>query len=309
MTSIKSFPIDLRNQISTLAFLGLCLFSLISLSLKADDELVLIQAVSTSGKTFVIRKGAEEGVATGQESLFSTRDSSFTAVAVEANRFFSLWRLKDNRGAVPFAKNEFVTFTNNIESVWTELPKLQLAPKEELVFKQSYGFLLRTNFSYAMSETVSNIDDEKTASRVGYQLEVLYGIRFAVHWETIFGFRFDRENATLQDPALDVPTNRYMVAGELIYHFENFARSDNNAYLGIGLAYGLSNTTVEDAVSTGTTAAIPIVKLGYINRISPNYSLVFEGSIESLSQKEAYTDTGDQTTNITNSKISIGLRL
>lgn len=301
MTSTKSLS-------QTLKVLLLSLILGVSNSF-ADDELILIQAVSTSGKTFVIRKGAEEGVAVGQESLFSTKNSSFTAVAIETNRFFSLWRLKDNRGAVPFNKNDFVTFTNNIEAVWTELPKLQLAPKEELVFKESYGFLVRGNFSFAVSETVSNIDDEKTASRVGYQLELMYGIRFAVHWEAVFGFRFDRENATLQDPSLDVPTNRYMLAGEILYHFANFKRSDNNAYIGIGLAYGLSNTTIDDAVSTGTTTALPIVKAGYINRLSPNYSLVFEGSIESLSQKEAFADTGDQTTNITNSKFSIGLRL
>lgn len=300
MISSKAFP-------QFLAVVTFCF--LVSISTWADDELLLIQAVSSTGKTFVIRKGAEEGVATGQESLFSTKNSSFTAVAIETNRFFSLWRLKDNRGAVPFEKNDYVTYTNNIESVYTELPKLQLAPKEELVFKQSYNYILRGNFSLAMSETVSNIDNEKTTDRVGYQLEMLYGIRFAVHWETAFGFRFDRENATLQAPALDVPTNRYMLAAELVYHFENFKRSDNNAYLGIGFAYGPSNTTIEDAVSTGTTAVLPIVKLGYINRISPNYALVFEASIESLSQKEAFLDTNDQTTNIVNSKFSIGVRL
>ena len=138
---------------------------LASVSVHADDELVLIQAKSDSGKSFVIRKGAEDGVSIGQQSLFSTKNASFTAVVIEVNRFFSLWRLKDNRGAVPFDKGNYVTFTNNIENVWTEIPKLQTAPKEELVFRQSHHWTLRGNYSLAVSESVSDTDDDKTTDR------------------------------------------------------------------------------------------------------------------------------------------------
>ncbi len=276
--------------------------------LHADDELIPIQAVSTSGKTFVVRKGAEDGVAIGQQSLFSTKNTSFTAVVIEVNRFFSLWRLKDNRGAVPFSKGDFVTYTNNIENVWTEIPKLQMAPKEELVFKEKSHWTLRGNYSLAMSESVSDTDTEKTQDRIGYQIEAIYSRHFTVHWEWGVGVRLDRENTTIQDPALDIPTNRYMLTGEILYHFPAFKKSDDSTYLGIALAYGLSNTSIDESVSTGTTIALPIVKLGYINRLAARYSLVFELAFEALAQTESFADTAEQTTNIINSKASIGIR-
>jgi len=278
------------------------------MSVQADDELLLIQAVSTSGKTFVIRKGAEEGVSIGQESLFSTKNASFTAVVKEVNRFFSLWQLKDNRGAVPFAKGNYVTYTNNIENVWTELPKLHAAPKEELIFRQKFGWLVRGNYSLAVSESVSETDDQKTADRIGFQFEGFFTNRFAVHWEWAVGLRFDRENATLNEPALDVPTSRYMLAAEFLYHFSPSRGSDNNLYVGAGVAYGISNTTIDDSVSTGTTLVLPSIKAGYINRITNNYALVFEGSVEALAQSESFEDTEAQTTNIVNSKFSVGVR-
>ncbi len=277
-------------------------------SVHADDEVVLIQAVSTTGKTFIIRRGAEEGVSFGQESLFSTKNSSFTARAIEVNRNLSLWKLKDKRGAVPFGKGDYVTYTNNIENVWTEIPKIQLAPKEELVFKESGSWIIQGSYTLAMSESVSETEVSKTENRVGYQFEFLYARRFAVHWEWAAGFRFDRENATIQNPALDVPTNRYLATGQITYHFENLSNSDDNIYLSIAAGYGLSNTTIDEAVSTGTTMALPIVKLGYISVVSPKYSLFYELAAESVAQTESFTDTSEQTTNIVNTKASIGVR-
>lgn len=300
----------LKLRLAIPYYLSFVICSLLVLSpmSRADDELLPIQAVSNSGKTFVVRKGAEDGVAVGQQSLFSTKNTSFTAVVIEVNRFFSLWRLKDNRGAVPFSKGDFVTYTNNIENVWTEIPKLQMAPKEELVFKEKSFWNLRGNYSLAMSESVSDTDTDKTQNRIGYQLEVVYSRHFTVHWEWGVGIRLDRENTTIQEPALDIPSNRYMLAGELLYHFEKFKQNDDNVYLGVALAYGLSNTTIDESVSTGTTLVLPIVKVGYINRLASRYSIVFELAFESLAQTESFADTDEQTTNIINSKASIGVR-
>lgn len=302
---MMSFKIPSKIVLKKIFLLCLVFFTELS---SADDELILIQAVSTTGKTFIIRRGAEEGVSIGQESLFTTKHSSFTARAIEVNRNLSLWQLKDKRGAVPFAKNDYVTFTNNIDSIYTEIPKIQLAPKEELVFKEKGFWNLQGSYTLAMSESVSETEDEKTSARVGYQFEFIYSRHFQVHWEWGVGLRLDRENATIEDPGLDVPTSRYMLTAQILYHFENFHMSDDNIYLGIAAGYGLSDTTINDTVSTGTTMALPIVKLGYINRISATYSLYFEGSAEALAQTESFTDTEEQTTNIVNSKFSIGVR-
>lgn len=274
----------------------------------AKDEIVLIQAVSSSQKTFAIRKGHYDGIDKGQDSLFTNKNSSFAATAIEVNRHFSVWEIKDKRGQVPFQKGDFITYTNSIENVWTEIPKLHLKPTDELAFKAQKLWVIQGNYSTAFSESVSETDSNRYTGRTGIQFEAYYAKQYDLHWEYQVGFRFDRENSSLSEPQIDVPTQRNMIAANLLYHFEKFKRSDDNAYLGIGLAYGLSNTTVDETVSTGTAYALPILKVGYLNRVADDYSLTFELVIESISSNESFTDTPAQQTNIVNSKFGIGVR-
>ncbi len=295
-------------NLKSLLCISLFLIALTPDPIRAEDQLVIIQATSTSGKTFVVRKGADEGISIGQESLFSTKNASFAAVCVEVSRFFSMWKIKDKRGEIPFRKGDYVTYTNNIEAIWSELPKLQVAPKEELVFKEKFEWIVKGNYTYGINESVSDTAENKTGDRIGYQLEVLYANRFRVNWEWAIGARFDRENATLVEPVLDVPTNRYMVSGEFTYHFDRLAKSDNNLYATVGMAYGITNTTINEETSTGSALVIPSFKVGYINRVAPTYAMVFEMGVESLSQTEAFADETQQTTSILNTKFSVGVR-
>lgn len=75
-----------------------------------NDELLIIQAVATTKKNFVVRKGFDDGVALGQESLFSTNSLSVLCKAVEVSRFHSLWVPLDKRTMVPFEKKRLCNF-------------------------------------------------------------------------------------------------------------------------------------------------------------------------------------------------------
>ena len=273
-----------------------------------DEEVLIIQAVATNGRTFAVRRGFRDGVSPGQESLFTSGDASFRAIAKVVNRHFSMWEIKGRRGGVTFKKGDFVTFTNNIENVLVEVPKYLFKPKKEITFRPSNSWILKGHYSYAMSESVSETDSDRYSARTGFQFEGLFARKFYANWEWAVGVRFDRENATLESPQIDVPTQRSMGVAEIYYHFDRFNYSKNNAYMGIGLAYGFSNTTVDEAVSAGTSLVLPSVKVGYINRINPSYSFVLEASFEAISTSEAFADTEDQNTSILNSKLGIGIR-
>ena len=82
-----------------------------------NDELVIIQAVSTTKKNFVVRRGFDQGISVGQESLFSTSSFSVLCRAVEVTRQHSLWVPLDKRANVPFDRKDYVTFSNNVEKV------------------------------------------------------------------------------------------------------------------------------------------------------------------------------------------------
>lgn len=271
------------------------------------DELVIIKAVSSSRKRFVIQKGGIDGISRGQSSVFSNKSATIAARAIEVTHTFSMWQVEDARANFPFDKNDFVAFNNSLETMILEIPKLK-EDTTDLIYKEEKNWVIRGSYALAMSESVSETDADSFAGRTSFQFEGLYAYKWGPQWEAMGGIRIDRDNATQKEPELDVPTQRMMIAAEVLYHFDPFRGSEDNIYIGTGFAYGRSQTTIEDTVSVGTAAVMPIIKLGYLNKLESGSSLLLEVVTESISSSEAFEDTESQNTNIVNGKFSIGYK-
>lgn len=289
-------------------FVLFILFALTNVA-RAYDKLVVVQAVSTSKKTFVVRKGFIDGIAIGQESLFTIRNSGVVATAKEVNRSMSIWEVNDKRGGVAFEKGDYVTFTNSIENLILELPKLEKLAEKGLRFKNKSFWIVRGNISYALSDSVSSQDAEFITTRSGYQLEGLYTINFQPQWEIGFGLRYDTEVQKISEPVLDVPTTRLLGMAELSYLFNQEEGTKNYFYIGAGIGYGISATSVDEAVSTGAAFVLPVVKFGFSKFIGGSKWMLIEGAVESIGARESFADGLEQTTTILNSKITIGIKL
>jgi hypothetical protein len=274
---------------------------------QAQEELVMIQAVSASYKSFAIRKGATDGVVIGQESLFTNKNVSFAATAKAVNRYFSVWEVVDKRGTIPFDKGDFVSFNSTLEQVFAQIPKLRQDTRD-LAFRPFSSWVARGSYTATLSEAVSEASTEQAAGRSGFNAEMLFARRFHRYWEFMVGGRIDRETAQLSEPALDIPTQRTMLAGELLYHFPALKNSDDNVYVGIGMAWGRSQTTIDETVSVGSALVLPAAKIGYQYALSDGKKLLFEGVLEAISSEESFEDTTAQSTSVVNSKFSIGLR-
>jgi len=274
-----------------------------------NDELVIIQAVSTTKKNFVVRRGFEEGVSVGQESLFSTANFSVLCRAVEVTRHHSLWIPLDKRAKVPFDRKDYVTFSNNVEKVSIKIADIVEQKKETARWKRKEYWITRFSISAAMWESVSETNAEREANRGGFQFEV-YGSRTVYEdIELAIGVRFDQETAIIDESNLEIPTTRYMLMGELIYNFPNFDGTKDNVYAALGGGIGLSYTTVNEQQSSGIAYLAPIVRLGYKKTLSPKYALLLEGVGEAISMEETPENEEDvQTTNIVNLKFSMGLK-
>lgn len=274
-----------------------------------NDELVIIQAVSTTKKNFVVRRGFEEGVSVGQESLFSTANFSVLCRAVEVTRHHSLWIPLDKRAKVPFDRKDYVTFSNNVEKVSIKIADIVEQKKESARWKRKEYWITRFSISAAMWESVSETNAEREANRGGFQFEV-YGSRTVYEdIELAIGVRFDQETAIIDESNLEIPTTRYMLMGELIYNFPNFDGTKDNVYAALGGGIGLSYTTVNEQQSSGIAYLAPIVRLGYKKTLSPKYALLIEGVGEAISMEETPENEEDvQTTNIVNLKFSMGLK-
>ena len=273
----------------------------------SEDQLVVVQAVSNSGQTFAIRKGAVDGLNLGQESLFSSRTMNFRAQAVEINRSFSVWKIKEKRGRVPFTKGDIVTYTNSLENLWSYLPTQFKNPKAQY-FKKKNSWLIKGSYSYGLSETTSDAETDAVSSRLGLQLEASFAKQFMAQWEWLVGVRYDRDAATINEAGIDIITNRYLVTADILYYFDHAFYDQYRFFMGLSLGYGISNTTLDESVLTGTAMILPNIKIGFINRLSVEYSLVGELSIESISQRESFINDDVQTTQVLGTKLTIGLR-
>jgi hypothetical protein len=288
-----------------MTMLAMILFNLAAHAL-SEDKLVVVQAVSTSKRSFAIRQGAADGLTLGQESLFSSRSMNFKARLIEMNRHHSVWKVSDERGQVPFSKEDIVTYTNSLENLWSYLPTLFKSPKEH--FSVTKSWLIRGSYSYGLKESTSDVEASSVNTRIGLNFQGSYAKRFKAQWEWLAGLRYDRDVATLGNTGLNATTTRYLGMAEVLYYFDKSPFEKYHFYAGVGAGYGISNTSLSDEVATGTALVLPNVKVGFRHKVGVSYSMIAEFSVEGISQSESFLEEEAQTTQIINTGISLGLR-
>ena len=100
------------------------------------DKVVIIKAISSSKRTFLIKEGFKSGIGLGQTALFSNKHVTISARAIEVSSESSLWEVRDDRSVAPFDKNDIIVFTNNLERRPFEVPELHRL--EERIAKVNY---------------------------------------------------------------------------------------------------------------------------------------------------------------------------
>jgi len=280
---------------------------LLSLNLYAIEKITVINSVSLEERTFVISLGAKDGIQKGQESLFSTEYISLAARATNVSRNFSLWKLSDKFARVPFVKEEFVVFSNNVVNIQNEVPLIRERLKATVFRPQEY-FKFKGYFTETIAESLSDTDEEINATRRGYHLEAIFEKDWGSTLSWGAGIRFDREIQTLQDPALEIPTTRWLAIGEINYNFPRFIDSKNNIYASAGFGFGLDKSVVDEREATGTAWAIPVIKLGIQTNEKDQLKYLFEFVFETIFVEEVFPDGQKQSTNQTNAKVGIGVK-
>jgi hypothetical protein len=251
--------------------------------------------------------GSRDGIQKGQESLFSTEYISLAARAINVSRNFSLWKLSDKFARIPFVKEEFIVFTNNVINIQNEVPFIRERLKATVFEPKSY-FKFKAFFTETIAESLSDTDEKINATRRGYHLEAVYEKDWGRTLSWGAGIRFDREIQTLQDPALEIPTTRLLGVGEINYNFPRFIDSKNNIYASVGFGYGLDKSIVDEREATGTAWAIPVIKLGLQTNELDKMNYLFEVVFETIFVEETFPDGQKQSTNQTNAKVGIGLK-
>ena len=297
-------------------------------------ELVFVEAVSSSAKTFVIRRGAKEGIAVGQKATFSSENYSFNAIVETVNHQFSHWKIIEEDATIPFSRGQIITYNQSVEALWSDLAMIERKKtvaekineyatersltelqKNKLSKDGNYGqnklefythsLTLAAGIAYSLNESTSNTDDE-LQSRSGNHFTGLYHRH--VYGDLYFGggLRYDMETISL-DETLDIKTSRTMGVVDARYDFKLFKKNDSNFYFGVSFGVGRSATTILGDTATGIAYMIPSVRLGMETPFASGWSIIFEGAFESFRVSESYADGFKQSTDFTDAKGNIGL--
>jgi hypothetical protein len=270
-------------------------------------ELQIIQAVSSTGKSFVTRNGRKSGLVPGITGTFTANNVSILAKARTVTGEFTQWEIINPELVLPFQKGETVTYYNAEEYLWTLSPdefrrkmikSLREPPRSSMTYK--------AGFTKGYNESVSGAAATES-NRGGVLAEILY--EKSLYQQLYFdaGVRYEREVSNI--PAISILTQRMMVLGHLLYYFEpfgNFYRG--RIFIGGGLGYGQSSSEVANIVQSGQAVLLPSAKLGFTMPFNKNYEFVLEAAFETIQTSERLEDKSKQTTTQTNGRTGFGLR-
>lgn len=271
------------------------------------EELVVIRAVSSTKKSFVLPLGTQHGVSLGQESLFTTENLSVIATAKEVTRNESLWELNDKDAMVPFRIDQFVSFSNNLESLLHEIPLIKYKEKE-VVYLGKNTWFFRLGYYGTLNETVSSVNANQILSSSGLGLDGMYLMDISKKINVGVGLRYDTDNSQNSDPPLAVPTNRLLVQGEIQYKFDPFKGTTNYFYGTLDLGLGMASSNVSGISSSGLGLLLPGIRFGINFSLSSKNSLVTELALENLLSLQTFDDGTQQDTSELDLKLSLGFK-
>lgn len=271
-------------------------------------ELVMIQAVSETKKTFITRNGKREGIQPGMTGTFTAEDFSVLAKAINVSGSFTQWQIVNTAGQIPFEKGTIVTYYPATEYLWALAPEIERQKyiKTEIP-RIKHSWVFKGALTRGLSESVSGTP-ANTPRRGGFLGEVYYERDIIAGLAMDFGLRYEREVVNYSGASL--VTKRNLAIVDLIYYFNNFRDYLAGGYLYIagGVGYGLSNTSTVGLSQSGPVSLLPVVKIGVSLPFNETWQFLLDTASESLSTRESQEGGTVQTTTQTNFKVGFGLR-
>lgn len=285
----------------------LCLFLFVSASASAY-ELVMVQAVSNTKRTFITRNGKRQGVMIGVTGTFTAENVSVLAKAVNVSGGFTQWELINPDATLPYEKGAMVTYYPATEYLWALSPESERKKyiKSHIpTLKRSW--IVKGALSRGLSESVSDAP-ANTPQRGGFLGEIYYEKDLFENLAFDIGFRYEQEVINYSNTSF--VTKRNLAIVDLIYYFSSFKDflAGGRFFLAAGFGYGLSNTSTVGFSQSGPVSLLPTVKAGVSLPFNDNWDFLLDGAFESLSTREEQESGRIQTTTQTNFKTGFGLR-
>ena len=279
----------------------------------AREELQVVQAVSSSKRSFVLTKGISEGVSLGQEVIISNENVNIVCRAVEVNRNYSLWEPIDRNVNVPFKRDDIVNFNpHSFGNIALNIDDINLPDsmkKEFSYFRESNNWSVSYAYALGLYQTSSEVSKENSTRRVGSQFQGEYHFRFRPELELALGIRRDSEISRIESGGnVDIESTRLFATASITYHLLDLTSGRTSWYLTLTGGIGNASTTINEETSKGSSFLIPEIRLGYLVPFTKTKALQLELSVENITSAEKFSNGGTQNNSIVNSKLAVGLR-
>ena len=286
----------------------------IPLSLKAE-KLVIVEHISTEKTIFTINEGIGDGIFYGQQSLFTSETYSLVCTAIKVTRYSSIWRPLDRNFAVPFSQKQTISFNENREGIYKEIPQLSLEFNRLKAIrkkkKQDNSGFHPISFTYTfidnLSESTTSVDNTKEIERIGTHVGLTYRRRAGEHLIYGLGLRIDNETLTQTSPAVSIQTKRYFGVLALQYNFlPSTVFRPYLFYMSLSVGAGIHETIVSTTPTSGIAYILPQVAIGTELNFSEDFSIVFELGVENIKLSSKFDNGEVQTTNTANITLTTG---
>lgn len=287
---------------------ALSLFLLLALASEAVAyELMLVQAVSASKKTFVTRNGKRQGIIENMDGTFVANDISFNARAKTVTSQFTQWEIINSEALVPFQTGDVVTYHPAQEYIWSLNPgEARRRYIREIKQEVRRSLLMKVATTRGINESTTGTVAQNT-NRGGVALDLLYERLVHPNFAWDLGVRYEREIVNL--PAGSLITQRALFVGDLLYYFnEAEFFYDARFFIGAGVGLGQSSTSADGLVQSGSAVLLPAVKAGASLPINKEWDFVAEAAFETLKTSEKLEDRTKQETTQSNLRVGFGLR-
>ena len=271
-------------------------------------ELVVIQGISETKKSFITRNGKRQGVVVGVTGTFTSENISILAKAVNVTGQYAQWEIINKDAIIPFQKGAMVTWYPAQEYLWALSPEAERKKYiKSMVILPRQSFVFKGAISQGLSESVSDVQ-ASNPKRGGYMGEVFYERPITPSLSFDVGLRYEQEIVNYTGVSLE--TKRNLAIADLIYYFDELQDllGGGKIYIGGGLGYGFSNTQTVGLSQSGPVGLLPTVKMGLSLPFSRDWEFLLESAFESLQTREQQENGKEQTTTQTNLKVGFGLR-
>jgi hypothetical protein len=270
-------------------------------------ELIMIQAISDSRRTFITRNGKRQGHIVGMNGTFTAEDISVLAKAINVTGNYTQWQLLNVDAILPFEKGALVTYYPANEYIWALSPESERRKYiKSQVPKVQQSWVFKGALTRGLSESVSDAP-ANSSRRGGFLGEIYYEKDIVPRLALDLGFRYERETVTY--PGSSFLTVRNLLMADVLYYFDQWQDLLNGRlFISIGAGFGLSNTSTVGLQQSGPVGLLPSAKMGLSMPFNDEYEFILDGAFESLQTREEQMDGRKQTTTQTNFKMGFGLR-